>query len=366
MTPDATETGTVGAFADAAPEPTMPKAGRMTITDRDGNVIETVEQPKLSTPTAPVTTDPDPDPDPDPEPEAEDAEPTEPAEEPPTDDEPLEAADDGDEPEPEKRPRTRERDRGKLSYVKQAERYRRAAERTLEEAKRERSEAEKLREEVRGLETKWSEFNREFEANPLQAVARRQGVTADQVLARYADGKAGDLDPMVAAKFDQMQATIDALKADRDERERAAEQSRRENDFRSRVESDVGYLAGVAEREADAYPFFSALPQREREQKAREFVLEVTRNPAFKGWNRADVLGALEEHAEEIARSMYERKPWSRWEKQDDAPQAQRRPRKAKPSPRRQAADPAPRREPTKAELNEMAAQEIRRLMQGR
>jgi hypothetical protein len=196
----------------------------------------------------------------------------------------------------------------------------------------------------------------------LNAISGRLNMTPDQLLGTYADGKANELPPQVAAQIDQLR---NELKAERDHRTKAEaerEQAAKQAQFQSAVQKDVSHIAGVTEREDDAvrYPYYASLPPGERTYKAQ---LMVSRSLALINQGHdieiPDVLEALDRQAQEVHTSLTSStfiKPNPATGGRDVEPsKIPRRAKRAQPSSR-DAADPPPKADMTEQDLRDAAA----------
>ncbi len=204
---------------------------------------------------------------------------------------------------------------------KAAERHRMEAEKLYREVQAERqrfaADQENLRSERQRLERDRDDLKRwdeEARKAPIQKMAERWGMKPEELAASFADDKANQLSPEIAARFNEFQIRLESeskerqrleteLKTAREKARETYEQRQRDQD----LQHDIRMVArDVLQEAGDQFPHFAALPDETRAQRARYMVLAATEMMQKTGDNFSynDVLEVLEDQAQKEWTSM--------------------------------------------------------------
>lgn len=276
--------------------------------------------------------------------------------------------DDGAEPEPEEddaapAPKKSRRQRRQEYKVGQAKRYTEQAEKRLRDAQRleDRARTERLVHESERRQ--WTAFDEEARRDPARALARRYGTTPEEFTASGLDAQAAP--PALRAENDELRGRLDALEKGVADREKADKQRATQLDAYRRTEHDIKWAVGIADgKQADEYPFFTALHPEARELLVRQEHARIMRED--RDITQADFLDLLDERAEPWVQHGRGQNGDSRQTEQGAGdPQPAKKRRKKAPGrvSARAAAEPANRSALTEQQARESAVRLAQRLI---
>ena len=236
----------------------------------------------------------------------------------------------------------------KSAAVREAHRRQRSAERKLKAAQElEARTAERIK-ALDARDHEWTTFESELKRNPLQAIAKRMEISVPRLIAAYGEDGQGEVPEAVSLEIQSLRDEVKGLREEREQRDKERAKREHEANYQRALDSDARMLAEMVDAAdvSERYPYFSALPAKQRASKARALQDYIVRNmPNPTQYNEHDLLEALD--AKERARiSALEKSGVITWHgrkrkaAEDDGDDS--KPRRPRTPSARRAAAPAP------------------------